>query len=143
MDINIELIKASFEKARPIADKVIETFYSYLFRTYPEVQPYFHQVDMEKQQDLLLNNLAFIVDNLEYSDLIESHLFELGQRHAGYGASEAFYEGVGQCLIRSFSFYFGKDWTPELENEWVKAYTLISSLMLKGEEEIYPVEIDK
>ena len=142
MNIDIELIKASFEKARPIADKVVATFYSYLFRTYPQVQPYFHNIEMEKQQELLINNLSFIVENLEYEDLIESHLYDLGQRHAGYGASEEFYEGVGQCLIRSFAFYFGKEWTPELESEWIKAYTLISTLMLKGEKAATSLEVE-
>ncbi|WP_421656688.1 globin domain-containing protein [Leptothermofonsia sp. ETS-13] len=42
------------------------------------------------------------------------------------------YPLVGITLIKTFEFYLGKDWTPEVQQAWADAYDAIAALMLEG-----------
>ena len=65
MTLQVQLLRDSFELAKPIADQISQKFYELLFQDYPQAQGLFQQVDMEKQQKALIRSLVFIVDNLE------------------------------------------------------------------------------
>jgi hemoglobin-like flavoprotein len=138
MGLNVDLIRESFEKAKPIAGKVADKFYEILWEDFPASQALFEDVDMKAQKKSLMAGLTMVVDNVDNTDKLVPYLKDMGKRHLKYGAVEEHYDWVGQSLIKTFSFFFGDDWTEELEGEWVTAYGVVSSLMLEGAAEFVP-----
>lgn len=65
----------------------------------------------------------------------------MGGRHVGYGTQPEHYEWVGASLLKTFAYFFGDDWTEELNNAWADAYGAITQLMLAGAEEVAPTAI--
>jgi hemoglobin-like flavoprotein len=128
----VEVLESSFEKIKPRADEFAASFYEHLFTLYPEVKPLFATTDMAKQQKKLLNALVLVVENLRNPEALEPVLNALGARHIGYGVTAKYYGPVGEALLMSFEQYLQQDWTPEVKQAWVDAYTAITALMLKG-----------
>tara|TARA_Y100000590_G_scaffold428536_1_gene539971 strand:+ start:281 stop:868 length:588 start_codon:yes stop_codon:yes gene_type:complete len=138
MSLNVELIRESFEKAKPIADKVADKFYENLWGDFPVAKALFENVDMKVQKKALVNSLVFIVDNVDNPDKLVPYLKKMGTRHVPYGTEEEHYAWVGQSLLKTFAFFFGDEWTDELESEWTTAYQFIAGTMLEGAAEYIP-----
>src|SRR4029450_2746369 len=97
--MNVTLIRSSFDALRPQAPALVDRFYAILFERYPQVKPMFAQTDLPKQKQMLVQALALLVANLEKPDVLKSYLGTLGARHTGYGARDAHYDAVGECLL--------------------------------------------
>ena len=132
MSLNVETLEQSFEKVKPRANEFAASFYENLFKAYPEVKPLFAKIDMVTQQKKLLSSLVLVVENLRNPEALEPVLNALGARHIGYGAIFKYYEPVGEALLATFEQYLQEDWTSEVKQAWLDAYTAITSLMLKG-----------
>jgi hemoglobin-like flavoprotein len=96
------------------------------------VQPLFANTEMAKQQKKLLNSLILVVENLRNPQALGEVLNALGARHIGYGTIPVHYPAVGEALLTTFEQYLQQDWTPEVRQAWVDAFTAITALMLKG-----------
>lgn len=132
MEINVELIRESFEAAKPIMSKVLDHFYKTLFKNYPQVQPLFKDVDMKRQKTALGGALSFAVENLHDTQRLKRVLLEMGAKHKDYGVTTEQYEWVGATLIETLAHFFGESWTEELETHWAATYQFIATTMLKG-----------
>ena len=129
MTLQVQLLRDSFELAKPIADQISQKFYELLFQDYPQAQGLFQQVDMEKQQKALIRSLVFIVDNLENSDRLVAFLQGMGQRHGKYGVEDEHFEWVGTTLLKTFAYFFKDKWTDDLQQAWADAYGVIANTM--------------
>ena len=127
----IELVQASFEKVRPIADQAAETFYQRLFEIAPGYRSFFKH-DMKKQGAMLMSMIASAVRGLSKPDALLPVLTMLGRRHAGYGVVDAHYTTVAQALLWTLEEGLGEDFTPEVRDAWVAAYTLMATVMQQG-----------
>ena len=87
---------------------------------------------MERQKKSLIKSLVFIVDNLENTDRLAAYLEGMGKRHVRYGTTEEHFPWVGESLLKTFAYFFEKEWTPELNQEWETAIGTIATLMIKG-----------
>ena len=76
----IELVQASFELVRPIADQASETFYARLFEIAPHLKPMFRG-DMRKQGAMLMSTLGLAVGSLNKLETILPAVRSLGKRH--------------------------------------------------------------
>lgn len=132
MSLNIELIKASFEQAKPIAQKIADKFYEFLWEDYPTSKALFDGVKMDSQKKALINSLVFIVENLEEEEKLVQYLSSMGERHLKYGTQEEHYDWVGASLLKTFAFFFQDEWTDELEEQWSMAYNFIAQTMIEG-----------
>ena len=135
MSLNIELLRSSFEKVKPIANDVADKFYEYLWTDYPASKAIFEGIDMKKQKGALLGSLVHIVDNLE-SDKLPTYLKKMGGRHVNYNTADEHYDLVGASLLKTFAYFFDDEWTDELQTAWADAYAVISSLMIEGAHEV-------
>jgi hemoglobin-like flavoprotein len=54
---------------------------------------------------------------------------QLGIRHAGYGVQDQHYETVGAALLWTLGQGLGEAFTPQVEEAWASAYTLLASTM--------------
>lgn len=131
----IELVQASFEKVRPIADQAAETFYQRLFEIAPTYRSLFKH-DMKKQGAMLMSTLGLAVGSLKNLDAILPAVRSLGQRHAGYGITAEHYQPVAEAFLWTLEYYLGETFTPELEEAWVEAYTTLAGVMIEASEAV-------
>jgi hemoglobin-like flavoprotein len=129
----IELVQASFEKVRPIADQAAETFYGRLFEIAPQYRHMFKS-DIRKQGAMLMSTLGLAVGSLNNLEKILPAVRSLGQRHAGYGVTAADYQPVAEAFLWTLEHYLGEAFTPELKEAWVIAYTTLAGVMIEASE---------
>jgi len=133
MPLDIQMIRDSFSKAKPIAGEVADKFYENLFEIAPPAKALFESVEMDTQKKALMNSLVFVVDNIDKEKKLHDYLFKMGARHFDYGATEDHYPIVGEALLNTLAHFLGDEWTPELEDQWVLAYQAISGMMIEGQ----------
>ena len=131
----IELVQASFEMVRPIADQAAETFYRRLFEIAPQYRHMFKN-DMRKQGSMLMSTLGLAVGSLKDLEKILPAVRSLGQRHAGYGVTAADYQPVAEAFLWTLDHYLGDAFTPELKDAWVEAYTTLAGVMIEASEAV-------
>ena len=130
--LKVALLEQSFEKAKPVADEFITSFYENLFTDYPAAKPLFAHTNMKEQGRKLLTSLVFVIENLRQPGKLTDALKGLGARHVKYGALPEHYPLVGNTLLKTFEQYLKEEWTPEVKQAWVDAYGLITQVMLEG-----------
>lgn len=124
----ITLIQGSFQKVAPISDTAAEIFYDRLFEIAPQVKPYF-KGDMAEQGAKLMATLGAVVNGLRDLDKIVPVAEQLAIRHVDYGVKAEDYTAVGEALIFTLGKGLGDDFTPELKDSWIAAYTTLSGVM--------------
>ena len=135
MNLDIQALRDSFEKVKPIAGQVASRFYSHLWAAHPESKALFANVHMDRQKAALMKSLTTIVEKLDQTDALVSYLKNMGARHVAYGTQVEHYPWVGAALIATLKDFLGEGWTPYLESQWATAYGVIADTMLKGAEE--------
>ncbi|XWK88783.1 MAG: globin family protein [Phormidium sp.] len=136
MSLNVELLEQSFAQIKPRADDFVASFYENLFTAHPEAKPLFAKTNMSEQRKHLLAALNLVVQNLRKPQVLEEALKSLGAKHVGYGTAAKHYPLVGQALLTTFEQYLQQDWTPEVKQAWTDALGAITTLMLKGADEV-------
>lgn len=138
MPLNVELLTSSFAQVKNRGSEFTAEFYSNLFAERPEVKSMFANTQMDEQQKKLFDSLALVVDNLQEPDVLAQALKGLGTKHVQYGVLPMHYPIVGGSLLKTFASFLGNNWTPEVKQAWVDAYTAVAQLMLEGAD--YPPE---
>ena len=124
----IGLIKSSWDKVFPIADKAAELFYGKLFELDPEVKQLFKS-DMAEQGEKLMTMLDTVVKSLDKLDAMLPAIQALGKRHVAYGVKDKDYDTVGAALIWTLGAGLGAAFTDEVKDAWLAAYTLLATTM--------------
>lgn len=127
----IALVQTSWAKVAPIADQAADIFYDRLFEIAPQTRPLFAE-DMTKQKRALMGMLATAVNGLNRLDTILPAVQALGERHAGYGATDEHYEVVAVALLFTLRKGLGDGFSPEVEEAWTRAYTTLASVMMEA-----------
>jgi NAD(P)H-flavin reductase len=127
-------MRRSFERVAANGDEVALFFYSHLFLSHPETRSMF-PVSMMQQRDRLLTALGHIVAKVDEVDDLVPYLQQLGRDHRKFGTLAAHYPAVGESLLTTLAHFAGRDWTPELEDDWRAAYELIAKVMVEGAQE--------
>jgi hemoglobin-like flavoprotein len=127
----IELVQSSFEKVKPIAAEAGMLFYDRLFTVDPSLRSMF-RTPIEEQARKLMQVLAVAVSSLtRVGDLIPV-LEEMGAKHAVYGVRGEHYDTVAACLLWTLETGLGADFTADVRDAWVAAYTVLSGAMKRG-----------
>lgn len=124
----ITLLRASFDKVRPISEQAAGLFYGRLFEIAPEVRALF-DTDMAEQGRKLMATLAVVVNGLDNLPALLPAVERLGRSHAGYGVTSAHFVPVGEALIWTLHQGLGDDFTPEVRDAWIEAYGTLAAVM--------------
>ena len=124
----IMLVQTSFVLVMPIADAAATLFYQRLFELDPSLRPMFHG-DMQEQGRKLMTMLKIVVNGLTRLDQLVPAVEQLGRRHVRYGVRDEHYDTVAAALIWTLQQGLGVAFTPEVEQAWVAAYTLLAGTM--------------
>ncbi len=131
-DVKITLIQESFAKVVPIKDTAAEIFYADLFKTAPEVKPYFANSDMSEQGSKLMATLGAVVNGLRNLEAIVPVAQDLAVRHVDYSVKAEDYAKVGASLLRTLETGLGEAFTPDVKQAWTEAYGLLSGVMIQA-----------
>ncbi len=127
----IDLVQESFKKVVPIKETAAELFYNRLFEVDPSLRVLF-KGDIAEQGKKLMAMLGTAVGGLKNPETILPAVQELGARHVGYSVKPEHYETVGGALIWTLGQGLGEDFTDDVKDAWVAAYTLLSSVMIEA-----------
>ena len=125
----IELINSTLAEIEPIADTVTGYFDSLLFLRHPPLRELF-PASMDVQRDRLFRALLISAQHAGNPTALTVYLSGLGRGHRKYGTRPEHYPALGECLISALAHYAHRTWSPPAEAAWVKAYTLISQIMI-------------
>ncbi len=124
----IAMVQDSFAKVKPIADDAAKMFYAKLFELDANLKPLF-KGDMEEQGRKLMGMINTAVNGLTDLDAIVPAVQALGKRHVGYGVEDAHYDTVAAALIDTLGKGLGDEFTDDVEEAWVTAYTILADTM--------------
>jgi hemoglobin-like flavoprotein len=130
----IQLVQSSLTKVLPIAPIAADLFYARLFEIDPALKPLF-KGDLKRQGAMLMSMIATAVRGLSNPDGLIPVLRNLGQRHAGYGVTDAHYATVATALVWTLEQGLGADFTPQVREAWVAAYELMADTMMQAARE--------
>jgi nitric oxide dioxygenase len=125
----VDLVQASFAKISPIAETAAGLFYGRLFEIAPQTKSLFH-ADMAEQGRKLMTTLGVVVNGLKNLDEILPAAKALAVKHVGYGVTATDYGPVGEALIWTLGQGLGPDFTPEVKEAWLSAYSALSGVMI-------------
>jgi NAD(P)H-flavin reductase/hemoglobin-like flavoprotein len=126
--VDTQRLKDNFARVAAHGDQVALFFYSHLFLGHPETRDMF-PVSMSAQRDRLLNALGHIVADVGDTGSLVPFLQDLGRDHRKFNVLPEHYPAVGEALIATLKHFSGAEWSPELEQTWLEAYTVISEVM--------------
>ncbi|BAZ26218.1 hypothetical protein NIES4073_71240 [Kalymmatonema gypsitolerans NIES-4073] len=130
--LNVKVLEKSFAGIKPYATQFASRFYYNLFTDNPQLEPLFANTNMQEQDKKLMMTLVLVIYNLRNFAYLKTILRDLGERHVRYATIEEHYPMVGTALLKTFEFYLGTDWTPEVKQAWTDAYAEIVKIMLEG-----------
>jgi nitric oxide dioxygenase len=125
----VKAIQDSFKLVAPISDQAAAMFYGRLFEIAPAVKPLFRG-DMTEQGRKLMATLGVVVNSLGNLEAVLPAASALAKRHVNYGVKAEDYTPVGAALLWTLQQGLGEHWTPQLEEAWGAAYTLLSGYMI-------------
>lgn len=128
MGFDLQIIRASFAKLKPLGSQFTHKFYEFLLLDEPYLQEIFKTINMESQANNLWRSLVFIVENLDNRPRLEIYLQQLGQRHSKYGVKEEHFECFGKTLLKTFAFFHQQEWSEVLQKNWMQAYESVTTL---------------
>ena len=124
----IGLIKESWDKVFPIADKAAKLFYGKLFELDPELKKLFPE-DMTEQGRKLMTMINTAVNSLDNLEAVVPAVQESGKRHVDYGVKDEDYDTVGEALIWTLGVGLGDDFTDDVKQAWVAVYGVLATTM--------------
>lgn len=130
----IELVESSFAKVAPIADVAAQIFYTRLFELDPALRPLFKS-ELKTQGKKLMDMLRLVVTNLRNLERILPVLRTLGERHHTYGVKSQDYVTVGSALIDTLHAGLGDEFTSDVCDAWLAAYSALSATMSDAAEQ--------
>jgi len=130
-DQAIQRILTSYDQLAPHIDGMVADFYTRLFKACPEARPLFKH-DMTSQRGHLAATLALLIRNIQYQDLLEEAVMDLGAHHVKVGVRPEYYPIVRDALLASIAHALGPAWTPTLHQDWTTLLEHIIAIMLKG-----------
>jgi nitric oxide dioxygenase len=130
-DEQIVLVQSTFKQFIPIADTTAAIFYERLFELDPSIEPMFKGTMHEQRRKLMLM-LSSIVNGLGRLNTIIPIAEDLGRQHLRYGVKGDHYATVGAALLWTLEKGLGEDFTPEVKDAWVTAYSIIAEAAIQG-----------
>ena len=126
-----DLVQESWAKVQPIASQAAALFYGRLFILAPGLKSLF-KGDMTAQGERLMHMIDTAVGGLENLDELVPALEALGERHAGYGVTEADYDTVAAALLWTLEQGLGEAFTEDVKAAWITAYSVLADTMKRA-----------
>lgn len=128
----IARVRSSWALVVPLAEVVAARFYEQLFTLDPSLRPLFAHTDSAAQRRKFVQTLAIVVAGLDDLPRLLPAIEALGQRHAGYGVTDAHYGTVRAALLWTLERGLGPDFDERTREAWDAAYHLLATVMQRA-----------
>ncbi|HTS03780.1 MAG TPA: globin domain-containing protein [Thermoanaerobaculia bacterium] len=122
------LVKATFDRLRPIPKGLGLLFYGRLFQLDPSLRPLFSE-NLENQAAMFATAVNVAVLGLVEDGFVPPSIHALGARHAGYGVTEPFFDTFRDAFLWTLEQPLGALFTPEVRAAWREAYETLAAAM--------------
>ncbi|WP_327085874.1 FAD-binding oxidoreductase [Nonomuraea sp. NBC_01738] len=131
MPIDPALVRASFARVEPHAERAAAYFYGRLFAENAQLRALFPPV-MDMRRDRLFAALGQILARVDDLGGLGDFLGQLGRDHRKFGLLPEHYTAVGRALIATVRRFCGPAWDNVTEAAWISAYTAAANLMIEA-----------
>jgi len=128
---SIERVQRSYEQVVAQSRVLSSTFYVHLFALAPQLR-FLFPADLSGLQSHFDAALSLVVRNLSDTETLDRLLRDLGAQHLGFGAQPQHYLVARQAFVETIKELSGTSWNSQLEADWQRAISLVSSFMLQG-----------
>lgn len=122
-------LRKSWAEMERLGDHAAAYFYATLFTLDPGLRELFPAA-MGAQRGRLLAALGHIVSHVDDGPTLTAFVQQLGRDHRRFDVRPEHYPVVGQALLYTLAQGLGPAWTPELAQQWTRAYELVSQIMI-------------
>jgi small-conductance mechanosensitive channel/hemoglobin-like flavoprotein len=129
----IELVRASWTRARADREAIAAAFYDRLFTVAPAVRPLF-RADAKTQRTKFVTMIGVLVKAADQLEGLRDTLADFGLRHLTYGAQFDHYGVVGDVLLWTLQHKLGDAFDERTRAAWVKLYGAVAGMMTGARE---------
>jgi nitric oxide dioxygenase len=135
----IDTVKSTAPVLREHGVALTTHFYDRMFRTNPEVAPFFNPANQAagKQPRALAGAVAAYAEHIDNLPALTAAVELIAQKHAALMVKAEHYPIVGENLLASISEVLGEAATPEIMEAWAEAYALLADILIGREAQIY------
>ena len=126
-------LKESLVLVSASESELVTQVFGELFQRHPEVEPLFAAHSQANRHQMIREILEMVGADGERSPWLQTHLLELGQRHAGYEVNAEMYRWFQGCLLSTLAKIAGDAWKPAYERAWSRALERLSRSMIEGD----------
>jgi hemoglobin-like flavoprotein len=126
---DVRLIRASFERARPVFHVAPDLFYERLFYLAPSLRRLFPE-DMHALKRRFVEALMMVVRGIGQPEMLIALLRHLGQRLDRRGVTAAHYQRTGDAFFWTLERVFADGFTRDVEIAWTRGYDQLTLVML-------------
>jgi hemoglobin-like flavoprotein len=117
-----------------------QLFYNTLFERHPELEKFFHDVDINHQAVFLTMQLSVIGQCYPKAlPAVDAYLHILGTKHKRRGIPREAYQPFRDVLLETLGRSFGPVWDDNLAAQWRDALDVATEKMLEGYEKDFHV----
>jgi hemoglobin-like flavoprotein len=128
---DIDLVRASWARLQPQADRVGMGLYQRMFSDYPEVRHLF-KGEMDEQAQKLTRMVGRAVGALDDLEPLDRVIKMMGARHSGYGVDERDYPKMRAALLTTLEEQLGAEFDSGTRAAWTRVYDELAGLMMEG-----------
>jgi len=136
----VALVRKSWALVESRGPEIAARFYDRLFHLDPGIEDLFVLAEMDAQGEKFMAMLGEVLRMVQDPERFEAALVHSGRRHRGYGVVSRHYRIVGEALLWALESVLPDGFDTDTRRAWAEAYTRMSFLMQKGEEEEPPPE---
>lgn len=125
------LVVESFRAVSPQREALIESFYKRLFNAYPELQPYFANVDKVALRRKLLLALITVVDSLDDNEQLYLSLQAIATTHNRNHIQREHYAIFSKILVETLADFLPDTWSEATARAWEEALEKITDMIVK------------
>jgi hemoglobin-like flavoprotein len=125
----VQLVRDSLVRVRPLADEIAESFYSHLFEIAPHLRKLFTG-NMKTQGAMLMTSLELAVSSLDDMESIIPSIQALGERHISYGVKKEYYPYAKESFLWALEKHLKDELTPVLKSAWSEAFDALIEAMI-------------
>ncbi|MCH9038751.1 MAG: chemotaxis protein CheW [Chloroflexi bacterium] len=114
------------EDREPLEDRdTLSVFYVRLLEAFPELKPFFAEMDVTEAGRDLMEFLHPILDNLARPEALNEALQALVEYHVDLGIRPEHHPLIGDTLRQMVAEYLDIGWTEEFEATWIEQYNAV------------------
>jgi len=134
-----KLLKSTGAVLNEHGKEIMTKFYATLFKDHPEFRNFFNPTNLAtgKQPEAFALTIFYFIENLDNLDAMKPQMSRLSSKHRAVGVKPDQYPTVGKYLLPAIKEYLGNKATPEVVAAWQALYSLMSSVFIKREKELY------